>query len=180
MSYNKKTVWIFNGLLTGLLFLGLIGCSEKKPEGMPKLQPVVLTVTQDGNPLPEAIVTLKPLDSSNKWSSGGTTDSNGKLVVVTHQKYKGAPLGKYKVSVSKIVGEGTPPPPTPIDEKSAKVYQDYIDSGATYEQFQVVEAQYRLVSTTPLEIEITDATQEITIEAGTAVREKIDQGRGVL
>ncbi len=162
------------------LALVSLGCGQKKPDGMPSLEPATLKVVQDGAPCAGANVNLKALDSSNKWTCGGTTDETGVVTLKTHGQYKGVPVGKYKVAVSKTVGEGTPPPPSPIDEESARVFREYQESGATYEEFAVVDKQYMLIETTPLEIEIVKGKNELTVDVGAAVHDPIDAGRGVL
>ena len=90
-----------------LLALASLGCGQKTPDGMPDLQPTTLTVIQGGSPLADATVNLKSLDPSTAWTCGGVTDAKGVATLVTHGQYKGAPVGKYKVSVSKTAGEGT-------------------------------------------------------------------------
>jgi len=148
-----------------------LGCGKRAPEGLPNLEPVKLTVTQDGAPCAEAQVNLLAFDSSNKWSSGGTTDANGVVALVTHGQYKGVPAGKYKVSVFKKVGEGTPPPPLPTDEASEKAYNDYYESGQTYDLFCLIEKQYTDLNTTPLEIEVVKGKNDITVDVGAPVRD---------
>ncbi len=163
-----------------ILSAATLGCGPKLPDGMPKLNPTTLTVTQDGQPAADAMIRLKALDASNKWTSGGTTDAKGVATLVTHGQYKGVPTGKYKVAITKIVGEGTPPPPSPIDAESARVYQEYVDSGATYEEFYVVGQEYGFVETTPLEVEIVAGKNDLTIDAGPVVREPVEKSSGVL
>ena len=97
---------------------------------------------------------------------------------MTHGQYKGAPVGKYKVAVSCVVGEGTPPPPSPIDEESARVYKEYIDSGATYEEFNVVDPEFSTIESTTLEIEVVKGKNQLTIDCGEPVRIPVEQGRG--
>jgi hypothetical protein len=162
-----------------LFALASLGCGQKTPDGMPDLQPTMLTVIQGGAPLADATINLKSLDSSITWTCGGVTDANGVATLVTHGQYKGVPVGKYKVSVSKIVGEGTPPPPSPIDEASAKVYQDYIDSGATYEEFDVVDKKFFDVAATPLEVKVVKGKNNLSVDVGEAIREPIRQSGGV-
>ncbi|MBQ1278652.1 MAG: carboxypeptidase regulatory-like domain-containing protein [Thermoguttaceae bacterium] len=157
-----------------------VGCGQKLPDGMPKLNPTTIKVIQDGQPLADAMITLQSADGSSKWSSGGTTDATGVATIVTHGQYKGAPTGKYKVAVSKTVGEGTPPPPKPYDAESERVYNEYIASGATYTEFFVVDPQFRLVDTTPLELEVVDGKNDLEVNVGEAVHEEISQGGGVL
>lgn len=175
----KKQTLLFAAL--GLILsAATLGCGPKLPDGMPKLNPTTLTVAQEGAPVADAMVQLKAVDASNKWTSGGTTDANGVATIVTHGQYKGVPAGKYKVAVSKIVGEGTPPPPSPIDEESARVYQEYIDSGATYEEFYVVGKDYSYVESTPLEVEVVAGKNALTVDAGPVVHEPVPKTGGVL
>ena len=148
-----------------------LGCGKKKPEGMPDLEPVTLTVTQDGAPCADAQINLLSLDPSNKWTSGGTTDALGVVALATHGQYKGVPVGKYKVSVFKKVGEGTPPPPLPTDEASEKAYNDYYESGQTYDLFCLIEKKYTDFKTTPLEIEVVKGKNELTVDVGAPVHD---------
>ncbi len=175
----KRT--ILGGALALAALASAVGCGQKLPDGMPKLNPTTITAVQDGAPLADAMITLQAVDlANNKWSSGGTTDAKGVATIVTHGQYKGVPTGKYKVAVSKTVGEGTPPPPKPIDEESARIYQEYIDSGATYAEFFVVAPEYRLVDSTPLEVDVVDGSNNLKVDVGAAVREEIKQNGGVL
>lgn len=174
-----KRIFLGSALVLAAL-ASTVGCGPKLPDGMPKLNPTTITVIQDGKPLADAMVSLKAVDESIKWTSGGTTDAKGVATIVTHGQYKGVPAGKFKVAVAKTVGEGTPPPPSPIDEESARKYQEYIDSGATYEEFFVVAEEYRLVGTTPLEVEVVEGTNNLEVNVGEAVRDKADNGGGVL
>ncbi len=168
----------FLSLLGLALAVSALGCGQKKPDGMPDLEQVALTVIQDGKPLDGATVNLKSTDPGNKWTSGGRTDATGVANLVTHGQYKGVPVGKYKVAVSKTVGEGTPPPPSPIDEESARKYKEYVDSGATYEEFSVVDSKFGIIETTTLEIEVVKGKNDLSVDVGPAVREKINTGRG--
>ena len=171
-------------LLSSALLLGValvaLGRGPKTPDGMPPLQPVALTITQEGPPVADAMITLKSLDGANNFTSGGTTGANGVANLVTHGQYKGVPEGKYKVAVSKIVGEGTPPPPSPIDEESARKWKEYQDSGATYEEFNVIDMKYSTIETTDLEIEVVKGKNDLSLEVGAAIREKVNVGSGVL
>ena len=84
------------------------GCSgEKRPPDLPKLYPVTLTITMDGQPLEDALVNLYTEDQSiSKWTVGSTTNAEGKAVIVTHGQFRGAPEGKFKVCVRKVELEG--------------------------------------------------------------------------
>ena len=149
------------------------GCSEPRPDGMPKLQKVKITLTQEGKPCDDAKIGLLPIEGDPKWSSGGTTNSNGVLEPVTHGKYKGMPTGKFKVTVDKSIGEGEPPPPNPIDAESQKVYNDYVASGKTYQLFQVIPDKYRLRDSSPLEIDVTEGANEFTLDIPESVKVEV-------
>ena len=85
-------------LFTGALLLG--GCfGPKTPDGMPKLEPVTVTVLQGDVPLANATLNLKPLEPSttNNFTCGGTTNEEGVATIVTHGQYKGAPLGSTRL-----------------------------------------------------------------------------------
>lgn len=133
------------------------GCKEKRPDGMPDLIPVVLTVTQEGAPLAEANINFYAQDSANKkWGSGGVTDAQGKLVVMTQGKYKGMPAGKYKITVSKILVENPP--------------QKESDPPGKY--FELIEKKYTKEALTDIMIEVAPGTSNYDIKAGKAVKEK--------
>lgn len=168
------------GAFVGAALASSFGCAPKLPDGMPKLNPTTITVIQDGQPLANAMITLQATDGANKWSSGGETDAKGVATMVTHGQYKGVPAGKYKVAVSKTVGEGTPPPPSPIDAESARIYQEYVDSGATYAEFFVVAPEFRLVDTTTLEVDVAEGKNDLKVDVGESVREEVKQSGGVL
>ncbi len=146
-------------LFVSFLLLTTSGCGEKYPDGMPKLYKVSLTITQEGKPLSGANVTLASEDPAFKWTVGGVTDNNGVVVLKTHGKYTGAPVGKYKLCVKKYVMEGelqsmkNPGAPPPKD-------------------YNLVEAEYAQPKTTPLEIEIQAGRNSFEpYDVGQAVKE---------
>ena len=140
------------------LLLAVSGCSEKYPEGMPKLSKVSLTFTQEGKPLSEATVTLFPEATSFQWAVGGTTDHNGVVVLKTHGTYTGAPEGNYKIGVRKFFREGelqtlaNPGAPPPKD-------------------YNLVAPQYGHQNETPLSIEIKPGSKYEPYDLGPAVKE---------
>jgi hypothetical protein len=133
------------------LVLNLItGCDEapKPPTDMPKLESCRITITLAGQPLPEAIVALKPTEPT-QWHSGGSTSTNGAFEAFTNGLYKGVPAGKYKVTVKKEI-----PVPQP-ESVSQKGLMDPVNA-AKYRKppTAVVHKKYNLAETTPLEIEV--------------------------
>ena len=141
------------------------GCGPKLPEGMPKLHPCTLTITQEGQPLEGALVALMSNDSTlAKWAPSGVTDTSGKVVLKTQGKYDGAAAGEYKVIVTKeVVEKGVV-----LQEETATTPERSIP-GKT---FSYVEKQYGDVQKTPLTLKIEGKTNE-TFDAGKAVKEEI-------
>ncbi len=170
MKINQ--LWIATCLFASIGFFSL-GCSEPLPAGMPKLQKVKITLTQEGKPCDDAKIGLNPIGGNAQWSSGGTTNSQGVLEPVTHGKYKGMPVGKYKVTVDKSVGEGEPPPPSPIDAESQKKFNEYKASGKTYHLYQVIPDKYRLRDSSPLEIDVTEGGGEFTLDIPESVKAEV-------
>ena len=112
--------------------LSITGCgsNNSRPSDLPQLYPCVLTVTQEGNPLSGAYVTLIPMEESNaKYQASSVTDNEGKATIITYG-FDGVPAGKYKVCVRKVVG----------DENR---------------EYQLVEPKYSDSKNTPHELEIT-------------------------
>jgi hypothetical protein len=155
----------------GIIFLVLpcvliwMGCSETKPDGFPKIYPVELLVTQEGQPLIDADISLFPVDDSMTWSVGGRSDQNGRVVLRTHGRYVGAPLGKFKVVLFKEIDEGK---------------QEYLDALNRHDSaaaakinvkiFSCVKPEYQSQATTPIEIDITKNSKVIDVDAGSAVK----------
>lgn len=154
MKFSQK-----GSVLLAALCLAVLGCSgEDRPTGLPDLQPVKIKIVQGGAPLEGASVQLVPEESSNKWASGGSTDAMGEAIIMTHGKYEGAPVGKYKVTVDKTMTDG---PAVVVDDPAGS-------PPAT--SFRLVDAQFNSVETT---------TAEITVAAGTPLEETIDVGPAV-
>lgn len=132
-----------------ILFLVLAGCNQgpAKPENMPNLTPCVITVTYNGQPVPEATVILAP--KSSEFSAAGTTDASGRAVMKTNAMYNGVVPGEFLVSVTKLqlvaaMGGGeTPedpaeyaktlnaPPPPPPKSLIPRKYSSFRTSGLT-------------------------------------------------
>lgn len=77
-----------------------VGCNgKKKPDGLPKLFPCSVTITQGGSPLEGATVSL--FSDSSSWGAAGTTNESGVAKIFTYGDFAGAPEGVYKVTVEK-------------------------------------------------------------------------------
>ena len=150
-----------------LLAAFLTGCGSRHPDGLPPLQPLTLTVTQEGKPLSDATVFLYPADGSRSWNSGGLTESDGSLVVFTTYggQHSGAPAGKYKVTVDCVTSD--PPPPK---EMTLPQYEEH---NRKYPPFRIVPLQYTDQGTTPLEIEVVKGANQLSIDIPEKVKLKI-------
>jgi len=141
--------------------LTLSGCSEPRPEGLPKLYPVTLQFTQGGQPCVEAAVSLIP-EPGSPWGTGGITDVNGRVTLSTHGKYPGIPAGNYKITVSKTEIELVGPAPQGMGEIQAT------------NAYSVIDPVYTLPSTTTLAIEVGEGTKTFPpFELGEKVRELV-------
>jgi hypothetical protein len=143
-----------------LLCFAVTGCGEHKPDGLPELVPCKIIVTQDGKPLADAAVTLVNDDTSlSRWLVGGRTNSSGVCNVRTHGKYNGAPIGSFKILVTKEESEI-------IKEKTA-------DSEEERKLFDLVDTKYKTVLTTDLTFEVPKSGASQTFDVGKAVRKEI-------
>ena len=161
----------FVSRLTRLSILGLMvsylvlsGCGgEPKPPGLPKLYPVSLKFIQDGAPCADASVVLIPEDGS-KWPTGGATNADGVAVLRTYGKYPGAPVGKYKVMVSKQEVEplGTTSEPSPSPKVNV---------------YHLINPEYSSIVNTPFKIEVVAGKNEFELfDLGKKVRIRVDHG----
>ena len=151
-----------------LCFVTLLGCSQNSvPDGLPKLVSVTLTITQDGAPLPGAIVLLTDPSGSIRFTVGGMTDAKGTVVLHTHGRHKGTPLGKFKVHVTKT--ELDPEPPAP--PFGSPEYYEYlkVDRPPT-KTYTLVEKKYTQPDTTPLELDVSGPVAK-TLDVGKAVKD---------
>lgn len=156
----QKGYWVAGVRLLGVTLVLSLGCQgEKRPEGMPELHPVTITLTQAGTPLADATVRLVPQDANNTWYSGGHTDEQGVAVIQTDRKYAGVPAGSYKVTVSKI----EMPAPAAADLSPL----DAPPGGATYD---LVPSEYSHPDKTPLQLTVSAGENQQEFDLGAAVR----------
>jgi hypothetical protein len=87
----------------------LVGCGGP-PE--PTRLPVTGTVTLDGDPIGNALVSFLPEANTKTLPSFAATAPDGKYVLRAPQGQKGIEAGTYRVTVSRLLRkDGTPPPP---------------------------------------------------------------------
>ena len=93
-------------LTCALLLLALAGCpGGGAGRDQPDLVPVGGTVTLDGEPLSGAIVTFLPVGTTPGWGCTGLTDASGRYEIMADAEHKGAPVGDFKVAITKWVME---------------------------------------------------------------------------
>ena len=155
--------------------LGLAaGCGPKLPDGMPALYPTEITITVDGQPVENALVSAFPASATFTWPIGGKTDASGKVALMTDGKYSGAPEGELTVCVIKnrdVHGEtfNTPKPTDSYD--SARAWERKVTS--ELQTFRVVGVDYNAKETSPLKMTIKKGSNAETFdipEDGTQIK----------
>ena len=164
-------------LFLSLVFVVSLGCGSKMPPGMPKLYPATATVTfEDGKPVGGASVIFRLTDPvlTRTWLHAGTTDSDGKVKLMTDGEYPGIPAGKYSVTIEKYETERTKartdePVAVQPDEQLRRPSEPLAmpTRGTVIPRFQLVEDAYLDHAKTPLkDIEVTKGKNEIPLSAG--------------
>jgi hypothetical protein len=131
----------------------------------PELYPCSITITQENQPLADALVELIPLDQTNwKWRTSAVTNASGTVVLLTYG-FPGSLSGTFKVVITKNID-------------SDFVYEDGADEEKTlagYNTYSMVEKQYSHAETTPHTIEIIPNKKGITmtLDVGKAVKERL-------
>ena len=168
-----KKYTIYSLLLLSLFCFS--GCGgKKKPADLPPLYPVKLTVVQDGNPLEGATVSLIADGTNVRFTTAGVTDANGVATIKTDIDWPGAPVGKFKVCISKVVT----PPEEPSDA-SLSYEERRAKAGARLAQTKsVVDSRFLRPRTTTLGIEVTESGVTETFDVGAAVDDLWDKVSG--
>jgi hypothetical protein len=141
VSYLQCSRWFCASvILAGALLAA--GCGD--PNGVGKTVTVTGKVTLDGTALTSGMVTFNPDTASgntSKFKPFGQIGSDGTYTLTTGTStgtVKGAPLGKYKVTVSTMTPTmSTDPkaaPPTPVT-----INAQYLDEAKTPFQLEVSE-----------------------------------------
>ena len=171
-----------NRTLTSLITLSLVsvmttGCGESLPPGMPKLYPTSITVIQEGEPLEGAMVLLIPEDASlNDWGPGGITNASGVAVMLTNGQYRGAPLGKYKVTVTKTEREPHPHPEWANLPMNDPNFRQFLRISESLKAYNHVELNFGSRDRTPLQVEVTAGQRTHSVDVGARIRTEIRAG----
>ena len=154
---NMKKFNFVGAAFLGVLILCSACASEKKPEGMPKLYPCKIKLTQGSAPLEGATVICMADDLAlARWTVGGISDASGTVDVVTLGKYKGAPQGTFAVTVVKyenVWNEGHS--------------EEHDAPDATY---LMVDQKYETKETTPLKMTVETKTNTFEFDCGEPMR----------
>lgn len=174
MSHFKHIVLL--SMVASLLTFA-VGCGQKLPPGMPKLYKTTIVIMQDGKPLPEANVVVVHEDfTSNPWTSGGVTDSEGKVLLKTEGQYVGVPQGNYLVAVSKVEGPpGLELPKNVNTDAEIRAY-DKIFKEIQDNSVEVVDKKFMDSKATPLKIEVQAKSSEHILDVSPAVKNKVERG----
>ncbi len=109
------------------------GCGGRDPN-LPPLVPVDGAVTLDGQPLEGAYVQFHPVGDTRGTGAAANTDAEGRYELIAPDRSKGAPVGQYRVVISKLVmpdgspysaADGLAPMDSPAREMVPDRYSDF-------------------------------------------------------
>ena len=160
-------------IVTLMTFTGCQFGGETLPEGLPKLVPATIQLTQDGTPLAGATVMLFDTSGSQQWSPGGLSDSNGTIELYTNGRYKGAPEGKFKVVVTKTETDPSKLGTAPSEDDPK--YGEHLNQLANEKRdsYTLIEKKFTDAKNTPLEVEIKKGGEVQKLDVGAKVKIKI-------
>ncbi|PQO37119.1 hypothetical protein C5Y96_06370 [Blastopirellula marina] len=104
--------------LAAIALIGLTGCGSGAG-----VAPVSGTVTLDGQPLANALVSFYPQEEGKRFSTG-TTDASGRYELVYTNDQHGAAIGKHTVKITTATVQGEGGPARPPKEKLPAKYND--------------------------------------------------------
>ena len=149
----------------------LSGCGgPERPADLPPLFSTKITVVQEGKPLEGAMVRLVSDDLSFAWIVAAITDASGVAEIMTHGQFSGAPLGTYKVVITKTEPEnkGDIATARPDNESGEQVQ---VQQQKTLKLYTLLEKQYTQLTTTPLTITIQKGKNNEKFDVGKPLRE---------
>ncbi|WP_241676355.1 carboxypeptidase-like regulatory domain-containing protein [Bremerella volcania] len=104
--------------LASIALIGLVGCGSGSG-----VAPVSGTVTLDGEPLANALVSFYPQEEGKRFSTG-TTDASGHYELVYTNDQQGAAIGRHTVKITTATVQGEGGPAKPPKEKLPAKYND--------------------------------------------------------
>ncbi len=111
-----------------------VGCS-KRPQGLPDLYPVAITVQCDGRPVPGVSVMAIPTENKVNFVFAANTDDSGVAKIgASHagKFYAGLPLGKMNLNIDKgiTIGSGDEAHMVPMITEASPTTLEVTKSGA--------------------------------------------------
>jgi len=163
MKTNR--VFLFGVIFSSIFWYGCGGA--ERPSDLPPLCPTVVKLTQEGQPLADAMVSFHSADPAFKWSVAATTDASGTATLKTHSQFPGVPAGEYKVVVRKTE---TPDVAAPVrdGEESGK----NVPRVTSIVLYHLVDAKFAAPETTPISMTVKKGKNVQTFDVGKPVHEK--------
>jgi hypothetical protein len=160
----STTIMIMRTLIFFSFIIALslqMGCRKdrNRPEDLPKLYPVSITVTQESKPLEGATVTLHAKTPTKYGTCTAVTDATGVASLQTYT-YAGAPIGQYAVTVGKRGVEGA--------KETTNEYGETITTGGKI--YQYIDGKYGNETNTPFSIDVTESGASESFEVGAPVK----------
>ncbi|MDR2754742.1 MAG: Ig-like domain-containing protein [Planctomycetaceae bacterium] len=168
-----KKFYLHKILIVILLFFSfsvsfLSGCGSKRvqPDGMPTLYHCSIQITQNGQPLTDAIVSLHSTSENFPWTINGRTNENGQAEIFTHGYFKGAPAGDFKVTVDKLETV-VPPLPDVMPTSESELAKLYDKREKETKEYQLVDIKFTQAESTPFSINVNKKMGVISLDIGT-------------
>ncbi|MDR0610799.1 MAG: hypothetical protein LBG58_11865 [Planctomycetaceae bacterium] len=138
-----------------------LACNRvQKPNGLPKLFPCTITITQNGVPVQGILISLIDPDVTECWTVSGLTNTSGTATIRTHGNFVGAPSGVYKVTLSKTEKTGE------YDTMSGTLPSQSVP----LQIYSLIDTKYNDETTTPLKITVENKKVIEKFEIGAGVR----------
>ncbi|MDR1958786.1 MAG: hypothetical protein LBQ54_07060 [Planctomycetaceae bacterium] len=161
----KNSVFIL--VLIGSSFFAA-GCGPKKPAGFPDVVPCSISVTQNGQPLDNVLVTLSPVSEGGEWTTSGTTHSNGTAEMMTSIAVyfaKGAPEREFKVFLSRPIEIDLSVSQAEVmNMSSAEVAKLRQETDRKIEDARIIPEKLESPATTPVRITVSGEKTTHTVE----------------
>jgi len=145
-----------------------VSCT-KAPDGMPKTYSCTIKVIKDSVPLEGANITLFPENPVGDLVSSGITDTSGHAKIVSlYKNYqaKGAPVGTYKVVITKlpfVEHTKTPQEIALMSPGDANAYEkEFLAKRAALPK--IVPDALTKEADTPLKVEVTTSGGELEVD----------------
>lgn len=163
----RSQIYYFTIVLILFLFLLSSGCS-KRPDGFPKLSQCSISITKNGQPLPNVCVLLKRTAGQGSWGTSGTTNSSGTAVISTSLgKYieRGVPDGEYTVTLDEIIQPPSGKTKEEIGKLSEEELYKYIaEEAKMIDALRIIPKKFSDSNQSPLKISVkADEENKITV-----------------